>query len=408
MKVAAPSAGYRILSFLLFPMWVLHALWLSIKNHQLEYLLQRLGIIRGNGTYDIWIHASSVGEVELIRPLVMDLHKTHSIVVTTFTPTGFNHASKIMLEMASVQVLPIDFHPLSRRFIRRSGVKLALIAETELWPETLFQAKKHGTKLLSINSRLSNKSLNTASWIKRILVQTLGLFDRFITRSDADSDRLQKMQVPEAGISICGNLKLACLQDKAEYTNLIGRPYILFASTHAPEEAEFAQMFRELESDYICVIAPRHPQRAKEIMRTLNTLTPHVGQRSKQHPIQPHTEIYLADTLGELKALIQHAELVVMGGSFHQVGGHNVLEAASLGKAVITGPSDSNIQKDIEMLAQHQAIIQVDHLQGLKQCLQQLITDDEKLASLSHNAAAIMQQQEHILQCYLKEIKRYL
>lgn len=408
MKISPPAMRYRLLSGMLLPFWLFHALWMALKNHQIDYFRRRLGWQMISSDHCVWLHASSVGEVELIRPLVELLINNNNILITTFTPTGYQQAKRIMPENASIEVLPIDCWWLSRRFIQRSCIKLAIIAETELWPETLYQVKKRHIPLLSINSRLSARSLESASWSRQILVQTLSYFDHFITRSERDLDHLKSMQVSSNSIKICGNLKLAPKQDQQDYPDLIGRPYILFASTHSPEEAEFAQMFKELDSDILCVIAPRHPQRAKDIMPILTSVSPYVSQRSKAHPIQKQTEIYLADTLGELKALMQHATLVVMGGSFHQIGGHNVLEPASLGKAVITGPSDSNIRNDIELLVEHDAIRQVGDFSELKQCLQTFLQQPQTLLNLSQNARTVMQKQQHILNCYYETIQHYL
>jgi len=408
VTASAPAFSYRLLSLLLFPLWLAHAIWLAIKHRQSSYFWQRVGWQTVSASPCVWLHASSVGEVELIRPLAEELHQSHTVLLTTFTATGYQHAQRIMPKNIHTQVMPIDFYPLSRRFVRRANIRLGIIAETELWPETLYQLKKQDIDLLSVNTRLTVKSLQAGRWARAILIRTLGYFDRHITRSSEDSHNLQQMQVKADRIDICGNLKLASLQTKQNYPDLIGRPYVLFASTHAPEEAEFAQMFSEMQSEYLCVIAPRHPQRGREIMTQLNALTPQVSQRSKQHPIQSQTEIYLADTLGELKALMQHAAVVVMGGSFHQVGGHNVLEAAALGKVIITGPSDSNIRQDIQLLQQYQAIIQVDNLTQLKHQLHHLLKAPQQLEQLNENAHAIMQYQQQTLDCYLQRINGYL
>ncbi len=409
MPATRPAFSYRFLSFLLFILWVLHAGWQAIKHRQLNYFWQRLGIYSTkNHQQNLWIHASSVGEIELIKPLVLSLHEKQSILVTTFTVTGFQHAIKILPDNVLVRVLPIDLLPLSQHFINSYNFKLALIAETELWPETLFQTAKNGIKLIQINARLSDKSLKTSRWIKQQLKNTLAYFDHFLTRTEQDVNNLKAMGANANKITVAGNLKYAHLASATQHNKLLSEPYLLFASTHEPEEKLFASLIKKTDLKQLIVIAPRHPQRAKEILKSLLPLNLVIKQRSLGQLVTEDTQIYLADTLGELKDLMAFADLVIMGGSFNQVGGHNVLEPARLGKAVITGPSDQNIQQDIALLLQHEAIIQVDDLKQLSEKISFLLENPDTLNKLSDNATRVMQSQTHILQNYLTVIENYL
>ena len=133
-----------------------------------------------------------------------------------------------------------------------------------------------------------------------------------------------------------------------------------------------------------------------------------IAQRSKGEPISEHTQIYLADTLGELKALFSHAKLIIMGGSFAPVGGHNIIEPATLGKMIITGPSDDNIRADIELLKEGQAIIQVTDIEQLKMKITDCLQEPKKIVQYSANAKKLMQQQTHVLQDYIETINPYL
>ena len=404
----APSLRYRLLSSLMLPFWLLHALWQTIQHREASYLRQRLGLFPVIGQPCLWVHASSVGEVELVKPLVQALSSERPIVLTTFTATGYRHARRIMPPQILVRALPIDFQPISRAFMRRHAFRLGLIAETELWPETLYQARRQGCELLQINARLSAKTLNAPNWIRGVLQRTLDYFSSNLTRSEEDRARLLSMGIEPERITICGNLKQATQADEQDYPNLVGRPYLLFASTHAPEEKLFGEMMQRLETSLLTVIAPRHPQRAGEILKTLKPLDMAISQRSQHQPVTPHTRIYLADTLGELKALIAHAQLVIMGGSFNSSGGHNLLEAARLGKAVITGPSDDNIRQDVDWLQQHQAVIQVDGTDQLEQELDRLLKDRNKRDLLGANALQAVKTREHVLEDYLDAINAYL
>ena len=409
MPPTKPVLSYRLLSFALFIVWILHALWLALKNNQLNFFWQRLGFYPADECkQSIWIHAASVGEVELIKPLVEHLHKDHCILVTTFTVTGYQHALRCLPPTVLVRALPIDVLPLSHSFFKHFNFKLALIAETELWPETLFQAKQKGVTLIQINARLSEKSLNTSKWTKNLLKSTLAYFDQYLTRTDQDVSNLITMGADSTKITVAGNLKYAHAASTADHKRLIQQPYILFASTHHPEEKLFAQLTKSLALKQLVVIAPRHPQRAGEILIELHELGLDVKQRSLSEVISPTTQIYLADTLGELQAFMTYAELVIMGGSFDSTGGHNVLEPARLGKAVITGPSDMNIQQDIALLTKHEAIMQVSGMEQLAEKITLLLNNSDTLIELSNNAKKVMQSHSHILENYLGIIENHL
>ena len=181
----------------------------------------------------------------------------------------------------------------------------------------------------------------------------------------------------------------------------------MFASTHAPEERLFAEMIERIEQPPLCVIAPRHPKRAAEILRQLKPLALNIRQRSKYEAIDADTDLYLADTLGEMQPLMAHARLVVMGGSFTPVGGHNILEPARLGAAVVTGWSDDNIRADIEFLQAHQAIIQVRDIDELIAAINRLLNEESALEALRSQAASVMKNQSQTLQKTLGEIGTY-
>jgi 3-deoxy-D-manno-octulosonic-acid transferase len=403
MVKATIAWRYRFISVILFPFWLLHASWLSLRYRTLDYLVQRLGFCQHNPSDHIWVHASSVGEVALVKPLIEALSESQNVHLTTFTITGYLYA-KQQLPQLRITVLPIDFWPITRYFFHCTNRLTGLIAETELWPETLYQAHKAGMKLLQINARLSSKTIDSPAFILPILKTTLSYFDQHLTRTESDNDNFLRMGVAEEKLCVAGNLKYAAANYRDDQAKLLNRPYLLFASTHTPEEKLFAQMKTEMENGYLWVIAPRHPRRAEEILQSLKPLKLSIARRSIEDQVTDATDIYLADTLGELKPLMAHATLVVMGGSFNQVGGHNLLEPASLGKAVLTGPSDDNIHHDISYFKSHNAIIQVQNIAELQQKIQQLLDQPQQINKLAQAAQNAVQQQSAILQRYLELI----
>ena len=178
------------------------------------------------------------------------------------------------------------------------------------------------------------------------------------------------------------------------------------ASSHEGEERLFLEQRPTGCLDKLIVIAPRHPTRSQSIQQQLTDMAIDYAVRSNEQAITDQTQVYLADTLGELKAFMAHTEIVIMGGSFNQTGGHNLIEPASLGCAIITGPSDSNIRQDIDALGD--GIIQVADMQSCWQQIEYLLANPEQTRKLAEKAQRAIQQGDNMLDCYLAEIKPYL
>ena len=277
--------------------------------------------------------------------------------------------------------------------------------ETELWPELMTRARRLGIELVLVNARLSAKSLDAGGMFRAVLSRTLACFDRILARSDADRDALIRLGAAADRIDVIGNLKTRSVTTQAT-TRLVERDYLLLASSHTGEERAFVAARPASLHDRLLVIAPRHPDRSAEIQSELKALEIDFAVRSLDQSVTASTAVYLADTLGELAALMAHAELVVMGGSFDQTGGHNLLEPAALGCAIITGPSDSNIRNDIAMLGS--GIRQVDDIDACWRVIQQLLDDPDARATLGQAAKAQLASQPDILQNYLDALAPYL
>lgn len=407
-KPSAPSLKYRLLSILLFIPWVLFAFWHAYQHRNLSYLKHRLGFVKRQKA-DIWLHASSVGEVNLIRTLSIELAKEHSILVTTFTATGMRNAQRIFKNTGiNVSVIPIDLFIPITSFFSAVSPKISLVAETEIWPELLFQAKKHQSELLHINARLSNKTLKTSGFKQEILKQALRNFSHHYVRNEVDANNFASLEVDQKKISVMGNLKFSQfnqIEDKIKEE--ITRPYVLLASSHDNEEQLITDFWVGLKTPPLLVIAPRHPDRAKVIIAHLKTLNVNYSVRSHQQPITTDTQVYLADTFGEMGLWFSHCQFVIMGGSFVDIGGHNLLEPAFFERCVVTGPSDTNIKEDIEFLKQHDGVIQVQSVDELKSCVNQLLENEEEIKMIGMNSKLAVSQQQTIIPDYVTAIQSY-
>jgi 3-deoxy-D-manno-octulosonic-acid transferase len=279
--------------------------------------------------------------------------------------------------------------------------------ETELWPELMYQARRHDIELLLVNARLSSKSLKAGKFIRTLLSTTLSYFAQILTRSKMDHDAFTSLGVSEDRITIVGNLK-SHSETSIPQSRIIERDYLILASSHSGEEQQFLAARPSEFSHYLLVLAPRHPDRSSNIQAQIEGLGMSCSVRSKAEPITRETEVYLADTLGELKLLMTHARVVIMGGSFDTTGGHNLIEPANLGRAIITGPSDSNIAEDIKMLGPDQGVLQVENMAGCWAAIVELLDHPERAEALGREAQSRLAQQPDIIQQYLAAISPQL
>ena len=356
----------------------------------------------------IWVHAASVGEVRAITPLVQALmQQGEEILFTSFTATGYQAIRRGFTDSVASGVIPIDHCWHCRRFFRRHKIKLGLVMETELWPELLYQARRQDVRLLLVNARLSHKSLHAGRFVRTLLSTTLGYFERILARNSTDRDALLSMGVGEDRITLIGNLKSSAAASPPQ-PRLIERDYLILASSHKGEEQDFLQARPAELRHYLLVIAPRHPDRSAAIQTQIEALGMNYSVRSKAQTIDQNTEVYLADTLGELKSLMAYARVVIMGGSFDTTGGHNLIEPAALGCAIITGASDSNIVEDIKMLGPNRGVLQVASMAACWQAITRLISHPEEALALGREAQSRLVQQPDIIQKYMTAIKPWL
>ena len=400
-----PGFAYRLLALLLYPLWLIHAL-LHGHNHTLaEYSSLRRSKYAADELPRIWVHASSVGEVRALGALVTALlARGDNILFTSFTASGYQAIQRDFGERLVSAVIPIDCAWHCHRFFSCYRIRLALVMETELWPELLYQARQQGIELLLINARLSAKSLRRNRFLRALLGRTLGYFSQILARNHNDREAFLQLGANADDVRILGNLKAHNPGVRETPERIVTRDYLLLASSHGGEEQDLLAARSATLPPLLLVIAPRHPMRSERLQTAFKQLGLRFAVRSQQQPIDADTEVYLADTLGEMKSLLAHARVVIMGGSFDDTGGHSLIEAASLGCAIVTGPSDSNIRGDIDMLGNGQGVIQVDSVAACWQTVANLLEQPERAQALAQEAQARLARQPDILQDYLDAI----
>lgn len=368
----------------------------------------------------IWMHGASVGESISMLPLInklLEIYPELNIMVTTGTITSAELMGKRLPERAFHQYFPIDNPVFATRFLKHWQPDLVLWFESEFWPGMLSCIKRKNIPLILVNGRISNKSFKRWQQFDFISKELLGCFTFCLGQSEEDAYRLRMLGAKD---SMClGNIKYAGLplpvdeERKAEISSRIGgRPFWLASSTHNDEEfkiARFHQRAAEKVPGLLTIIVPRHPQRGTEIKERLeNELKLKTALRSADEPLEKSTEIYIADTIGELGIWYGLSELVFIGGSLIPHGGQNFIEPSRLRDAVIVGPHMHNFTDAMNRAKKADAIIQVNDVVELEETVIQLLQNKELLEakrSLAYNWAT---GEGKVLDGILEKIKGYM
>jgi 3-deoxy-D-manno-octulosonic-acid transferase len=406
---------YRILNYLLWPLWFFYTLRVARHDRNARYFKQRLGYACPEmSTLPVWIHCASVGEVNTWLPLHQEFARRYPalhFVITTNTPTGAQIVARHTLRNTTHVFLPMDTVSAVSRFYSRIKPRLALVMETELWPELYRQCQENNIPLIIVNARLSHKTRNVNDWVKQLYAMALQRVSLVLCRTQADAEAYIELGAAANKVKVIGNLKFAAQNDIVHQPllNFTDRSYALAASTHEDEEYQLAKLWQSMPvQKYLLVIAPRHPKRRDDILRQLQPLNMQIAVRSRGDTITPATQIYLADTLGELVSIMQQADVVIMGGSLVQRGGQNLLEPARLGKAIIVGSHMFNFAAETELFLQHHACLQVQNVDELAVALQSCLLDDSVRVELGRNAQELMQNQGDTAERYMSAIcERY-
>lgn len=350
----------------------------------------------------IWLHGASVGESISMLPLInrlLEIYPDAHVMVTTGTTTSAEVMAKRLPERAFHQYLPIDNPVFAARFIRHWQPTIALWFESEFWPGMLSTIKRRNIPLILINGRISNKSFKRWQQFDFVIKEILDCFTACLGQSEEDAYRLRALGAKDA---MClGNLKYAGLpipvdeEKKKEIQDEIGeRPVWLVSSTHSDEEAKIGRYLKELSAKHeglLTIIAPRHPTRGVEIRDILqDKYHLKTALRSANEKIQPETEVYIADTIGEMGIWYELCPIVFIGGSLIPHGGQNFMEPSRCRDAVIVGPHMHNFTDAMNRAKRADGIIQVDETVDLIDMVDQLLSNKELLEakrSLAYNWA---------------------
>lgn len=343
--------SYRLATALLEPAAAGLLQW---RRRQGKEDAERLSERRGYATVKrpnrplVWLHGASVGETVTLLPLIARLQKRGlAVLVTSGTVTSARLLAARLPAGAIHQYLPLDVPRYMRRFLDHWRPELCLICESEIWPNLLIEAQRRSVPVVMVNGRMSERSF--ARWYKRPRAARflLSCFEACLAQSQADAERLAQLGAPR--VSVAGNLKFDVPAPPADPDTLAildgmttGRPVWIAASTHPGEDELVLSAHLALRSHLpklLTIVAPRHPQRGGEIEALARANDVGVARRAAGESPERDVEFYVADTLNELGLLYRLSQVAFLGGSLvGGIGGHNPIEPAKLGCALLHGP----------------------------------------------------------------------
>jgi 3-deoxy-D-manno-octulosonic-acid transferase len=335
------------------------------------------------------VHAVSVGEVQASASLVEALLKRFPgipLVLTTVTPTGRARAQALFGERVEVRYVPIDLPGSVRRFFQRARPQLAIILETEIWPNLYHRCGRLGVPLVLASARISPRSLQRYRRLVGLFRETLshGIF--IAAQSAADAERFRSIGANPEHTHVVGNIKFdyshpANIEEKgAAHRRLLGRerPVWVAGSTHAHEEDILLAAHRLLRARHphaLLVMVPRHPPRFGEVAEALRSQGMKYVSWTSGMPAADDTEVFLVDTLGELLGFYAAADVAFVGGSLVPIGGHNLLEPLSLGLPTLSGPNTFNAADIAKLLVECGAVRIVHDAPELAGAIGDLLAD---------------------------------
>ena len=419
---------YRLVFLLLTPILLIVLLIRSINHPEYrQRLTERLGLLSKKlKTGGIVVHAASVGEVIALKPFIIQLiaqYPNTAITVTTFTPTGSAQVIKLFGKQVQHCYLPLDNIISTQLFLQALKPQAMVFMETELWPNLIAQCQAKNIKLMLVNGRLSDSSMRSYKKLNWLITPAIQCFDSILTQSQVNQDNYLAMGASTDRCQLSGNLKfdISLNADVAakqtELANLITekRNIWLIASTHPGDESLALKAFalvKQKDNSALLIIVPRHPERFEQVARLAEEADNQVLKRSKKQAVTLSTNVWIIDTLGELLAACALADVVTMGGSFNEIGGHNPLEPALFHKPVIVGPNMSNFKEILLQLISAQAIVQIAENNAMPHALATevlgLFSDSTAAQLLGKSAYQVVQANQGATQRSLTALRQLI
>jgi len=415
---------YSIVFILAIPLILLRLIWRGSRASAYFKRWNERFAIKAAPTSDkplIWLHAVSLGEVEAARPLIASLQEsypTHHILITTMTPTGSDRVTKLYGETVSHCYLPYDLPFAVKRFFKTAQPVLGIIMETELWPNLVHYSAELNIPLVLANARLSARSAKGYQRVAKLSQRMLKNFSLIAAQSQDDRRRLIDLGADKNTVHAVGNLKFeislpASVSEQGEAMRSVwgDRPVFIAASTHEGEDEIILNASRQIRAkfpDLLLIIVPRHPERFDRVAALSQRSGFKILRRSENGMCSKAIQVFIVDTMGELLLFYGAADIAFVGGSLVPRGGHNLLEPAALGRAVLIGPHYFNFNEISQQFLQANAAIEIDSSETLAESVIDLLSHPQKRAAMGEAGQNLIEQSKGASHRLLNLIKRHI
>lgn len=423
MRLFYSCLWYLLLPFLFVRLWWRGRLAPAYRQRWSERLA--LGYARAGMPVlekSVWVHAVSVGEFLAAVPLIEALLQRHPdlpLVVTTTTPTGSERVQKTFDSRVRHVYCPWELPAALARFLNHFNPRLCLVMETELWPNLAHAASAHGCRLMLVNGRLSARSARGYAKFPALVRPLLAHFSCLSVQTENDARHFRELGATDAQLRVNGSIKFdlaigEALREKArhEKEKLGARPVWIAASTHPQEEALVLAAHRQVLQtvpDALLIWVPRHPERFNAVATQVADAKLLLARRSRDDKVTPATQVYLADTMGELLMLYGVSDVALVAGSLAApLGGHNLLEPAAWKLPVISGTHLENFLVIAGLLEQAKGLTRVHSDADLARAVTQFLQDAEQRKAQGEAAFSVLAANQGALARTLEQVEELL
>ncbi|RFF32122.1 3-deoxy-D-manno-octulosonic acid transferase [Wenzhouxiangella sediminis] len=413
-------AVYRLLVLLAAPLALAWFRWripgpAGLRAHWRE----RLGRLPESDRPALWIHAASVGEINAVAGLVtalLERYPDERVVISTITVTGRAEAVRRFGDRVETVFAPLDTPWVVGRWLARVRPRLAIVAETEIWPELYRGCRKREIPMVLVNARLARKAMRRYRRFRSLFAAALEAVDLAVCQSEEDAERFRELGLDDSKLAMAGNLKFdsAIPQDLGETVRRLreqwGERATWVAGSTRPGEEDIVlaahARLRERRPDALLVLAPRHPDRSDEIRALIDRVG--LKQQTIGEDVEAGTDVVLVDRIGVLVSCYAAAPAAFVGGSLVDIGGHNLLEPAAFGKAVIAGPHLHQQADSAAALREAGALIEVSDAEGLAEAVESIWSDPQRALEYGSAALRVVENGRGSVRRALRSIEPFL
>lgn len=420
---------YSLLLYLITPLVIGRLFWRSRKAPAYgQRVMERFGRIQLPRSEKplIWVHSVSVGETIASAPLVRELknqYPNHRILVTTMTPTGSEQVRKLHGESVEHVYVCYDLPGAVRRFLTHARPVLAVVIDTELWPNTIAACHNRNIPIMVANARLSERSARGYARFGNLSRRMLEKVSMVAAQSQETANRFLELGIPKLHVNVTGSIKFDLQVDthtllegktlRLQWQSSMGSDIrvLAAASTHEGEDQPVVDAFKAIASTHPEVrllLIPRHPERFNDVFQLIKANELSVARQSEGSNVPRETRVILGDTMGEMMKFLAASDLAFVGGSLVPVGGHNMLEPAALGLPVLSGPHIFNFEEISHALVKAGGMKIIESSNELAETVTHLLEDKGVHEQMSHAAEGFISKNRGALAKVMDQIERLL